>query len=140
MKLCVPNKTEDLNLNAFNMITEINELKALTKHISCECKFYGGICNLNQWWNNDKFLCKCKKHFICQKYYIWNPVPCSCENEKYLATIMDDSVIMCNETIEETVPEKLRCKTKNLYILLALLLITIAFFITLSIYCYLIKY
>ena len=86
------------------MITEINELKTLAKHTSCECKFYGGICNLNQWWNNDKFLCKCKKHFICQKYYIWNPAPCSCENEKYLATVMDDSVIMCNETIEETVP------------------------------------
>ena len=33
-KLCVPNKTEDLNLNVFNMITGINESKTLTKHIS----------------------------------------------------------------------------------------------------------
>ena len=32
-KLCVPNKTEDLNLSVFNMITGINESKALTKHI-----------------------------------------------------------------------------------------------------------
>ena len=31
-KVCVPNKTEDLNLNMFNMITGINELKTLTKH------------------------------------------------------------------------------------------------------------
>ena len=38
MTLNVPNKTEDLNLNMFNMITGINGLKKLTKHISCECK------------------------------------------------------------------------------------------------------
>ena len=30
--LCVPNKTEDLNLSIFNMITERNESKTLTKH------------------------------------------------------------------------------------------------------------
>ena len=42
-KVCVPNKIEDLNLSVFNMITGINELKSLTKHISCEykCKFDG---------------------------------------------------------------------------------------------------
>ena len=33
------NKIEDLNLSTFNMITEINELKTLTKHISCKCKY-----------------------------------------------------------------------------------------------------
>ena len=37
-KVCVPNKTEDLNLSVFTMITGINELKTLTKHISCKCK------------------------------------------------------------------------------------------------------
>ena len=37
-KLCVPNKTEDLNLSMFNMITGINESKTLTKYILCECK------------------------------------------------------------------------------------------------------
>ena len=38
-----PNKTEDLSLSVFNTITAINETKALTKHISCECncKFDG---------------------------------------------------------------------------------------------------
>ena len=38
-KACFPNKTEDLNLNMFNMITGINESKALTKYISCECQY-----------------------------------------------------------------------------------------------------
>ena len=37
-KVCVPNKTEDLNLNVFNVITGINESKTLTRHISCDCK------------------------------------------------------------------------------------------------------
>ena len=47
-KVCIPNKTEDLNLYYFNKITGINGLetltkhlscvKTLTKHLSCECK------------------------------------------------------------------------------------------------------
>ena len=55
-KICVPNKTEDLNLSVFNMTMGINESKLLTKHRSCECKsrFDGRKCNSDQWWNNDK--------------------------------------------------------------------------------------
>ena len=54
-KVCVLNKTEDLNLKVFNMITGINESKTV-KHISCEskCKFDWRKCNSDQWWNNDK--------------------------------------------------------------------------------------
>ena len=37
-KACVPNKTQDLNLSVLNIMTGINELKTLSKHISCECK------------------------------------------------------------------------------------------------------
>ena len=39
--------------------------------------------------------------------YTWNPATCSCKNGKYLASIIDDSVIMCDKIIEEetkTVP------------------------------------
>ena len=32
--------------------------------------------------------------------YIWNHISCSCENGKYLASIMDDSAIMSDEIIE----------------------------------------
>ena len=46
-KVCVPNKTEDLNLSVFNMITGINESKTLTKNISCECKFNVIIIQIN---------------------------------------------------------------------------------------------
>ena len=37
-KVCIPNKTEDLNLSIFNMITGINESKTFKRHISCQCK------------------------------------------------------------------------------------------------------
>ena len=60
-KVCILNKTEDLNLSVFNMITGINEPKTLTKHISCKCKckLDGTKCNTNQWWNNNKCRCEC---------------------------------------------------------------------------------
>ena len=38
-KVCVPNKTKDLNLSVLNMVKAVNESKTLTKHISCKCKF-----------------------------------------------------------------------------------------------------
>ena len=76
---------------------------------------------------------------------------------------MDNLVIMCDEVIDavaeaksndktesddeetKTVPpnfneKNITCKTQNLYILLAFLLITIILLIAVSIYCYLIKY
>ena len=96
----------------FNIITGINELKTLTKHIWCECKykFDGRKCNSNQWWNNDKCQCECGKHLISEKDYIWNPATCSLENGKYLASIMDDSVITFDEIIEEIIPTNFKEK------------------------------
>ena len=54
--VCVPNKTEDLNLSMFNIIAGINQSKILTKDIPCDCKcrFDGRKCDSDQWWNNDK--------------------------------------------------------------------------------------
>ena len=52
----VSNKTEDLNIHHFNLITETNESKILRKHISCKCefKFDGRKCSLSQKSNNEK--------------------------------------------------------------------------------------
>ena len=87
----------------FSLITGINESKTLTRHISyeCKCKVDGTKCNSNQQWNNNKCWCECKKHHICEKVYIWNASTSICENGKYLASIMDDSVITCDEVIGE---------------------------------------
>ena len=84
-----------------NMIKEINESKNLTKHISCECKckFDGRKCNSNQKWNNNKRRFKCRKHHIYEKDYICNPTACNCKKGKYLASIIDDSLIMCDKII-----------------------------------------
>ena len=65
---------------------------------------------------------------------------------KYLASIMHDSTIISNEVIKsyeeeiKTVPRNLTCQRQNFYMLLAFSLVTIALLITVSIYCYLIKY
>ena len=70
---------------------------------------------------------------------------------KYLASIMDDSTVICDEVIKsndeeiKTIPtnfneKNITCKTKNLYILLTFLLVTITLLIAVSIYYYLIKY
>ena len=85
------------------MITGMYELKTLAKHISgeCKCKFDVRKSNSNQIWNKVKCLCECKKHHICEKDYIWNSATCSCKNGKYLESIIDDSVITCDEIIEK---------------------------------------
>ena len=70
---------------------------------------------------------------------------------KYLASIMDDSVITCNEVIKsnheeiKTIPttfieKNITCKTQSFYISLNLLLITIVLLTAVCIYCYPIKY
>ena len=142
------NKTEDLYHSVFNMITWINESKTLTKHTSCKCKcrFDERKCNSDQRWNNNKCWCECKKRHVCEKDYVWNPATCNCENGKHLASIINDSAITCDEIIESYYEEtnfsekKATCKMQNVYIVLAFLLIIIALWIAVSVYCYLIKY
>ena len=69
---------------------------------------------------------------------------------KYVASIMDDSGITCDE-ITESNDEEIKtilsfneidiiCKAHNFFILLVFLLITIALLIAVSVYCYLIEY
>ena len=77
-------------------------MKTLIKHIPCECKckLERTKGNSNHWWNKDNCQYECKKHHICEKEYVWNPSTCFCENRNYSASIIDDSVITCNEVIE----------------------------------------
>ena len=126
-KVCIPNKTEKLNLTVFNMITGINESKTLTKCLSCELnvdlmgkniiQINGGITiNVNV----------SVKKIMYMKKIVWNCPTCICENGKYLASIMDDSMITCDEVIKsreeeiKTIPsnfneKKVTCKTHFFY-------------------------
>ena len=60
-----------------------------------------------------------------EKKYVWNPATCICKNGKYLASIVDDSAIICVEVIEsrdeemKTIPtnfneKKATCNAKKL--------------------------
>ena len=44
----VSSKTEDVDVKLLNMIIQINEVKTLLKHFSCDfkCKFNSTTCNL----------------------------------------------------------------------------------------------
>ena len=59
-----------------------------------------------------------RKNIKYVKQYIWNPATCSCRKGKGLANYIENSVITCDEIIEEkakSVPtnfnEKKACKT-----------------------------
>ena len=60
-KIFVPKETKDINVKAFNVITNKDEAKAMTEHISCDCKckFNSTTCNSNQKWNNE--TCQCER-------------------------------------------------------------------------------
>ena len=86
---------------------------------------------------------------MCKKNYLWNSATCSCKNDKYLGSTIGESLVICDEIIEETktIPTKTiptkpsltKCTSTNFYILLAFLLITIELLMDVTIYCYLIK-
>ena len=128
------------------MLTVIYKSKTLTKHISCECKCKFGCrkCNSNQKENKNKCWCGCQNprgHHVSEKYHICNPSKCSCKKGKYLGSIIDHSVIMCDEVIEttknvstkivhtKTIPTNFNLKsykTENFNILLTFLLVTVS--------------
>ena len=107
--------------------------------------------NSNQWWNNEKCRCECKKNYICKKYDVWILLNVIVKIWKSLASIMDDSAIIFDEVIESYHEEiktistnfnekKINCKAQSFCILLVFLLITVALLIAVSRYCYMIKY
>ena len=49
-KICVLKEIKDIYVKVFNMITNKNKAKAITEHISCDCKckFSSTTCNSKQ--------------------------------------------------------------------------------------------
>ena len=49
-KICVLKEMKDINVNVFYTISNKNEAKAMTEHLSCDfkSKFNSTICNANQ--------------------------------------------------------------------------------------------
>ena len=55
---------------------------------------------------------KIEKNIVCAKVFIWIPATCSCKNGKYLASIIDNSVITCDE-ITDAVAKLYNKETKT---------------------------
>ena len=77
-KICVPKKTKDANVKAFNMIRNKDEAKAMTEQIACDFnnKFNSKTCNSKQKWNNKACQCERKNYHKCEKDYSLNPSTC----------------------------------------------------------------
>ena len=76
---------------------------------------------------------------MCEKGHIWNPATFCYENERYAKSIIDDSIVKCDEITEKksiliktvsakSIPRNLNekqviCKMKKFYILLNFLLL-----------------
>ena len=90
-----------IRVKSFNIITNRNEAKAMTKHASWDCKrkFDSATCNSNQKWNNKTCQGEYKTYHTCKKYYSWNSITCISDNSMYLKRITDTSVIAWDEII-----------------------------------------
>lgn len=80
--MCVPKKSEDVNLNVFIMVRRRNETKTFTKHI---WKFDGEKCNSNQ----REITIQFDVHIEIQSEIDW-----------YLKSIVHDLVIKGDESID----------------------------------------
>ena len=84
------------------MITSKNEARTTTKHVlcdDCKCKFNSTTCNSNQTWNSKTCQCESKNYCKFKNSYSWNPSAFIGDNSKYLKSIVDTSVIECDEII-----------------------------------------
>ena len=90
-----------INVKVFKIIRNRNEAKTMTKHTSCDCKckFNSVTCNSNQKWNNETCQCECKNYCTCKIDYSWNRSTCISDNDKYLKSVADTSMITSDDII-----------------------------------------
>ena len=83
------------------MMTNKDEAKALTEHISCDCKskINSAACNSQQKLNNETCQCECKNYRKCKNDDSWNPSTCIYNNSNHLKSVADTSVTECNEIV-----------------------------------------
>ena len=129
------------------MITNKDEAKAMTEHLSfdCKCKFNSTICNSKQKWNNKICQCECKNYRKCKENYSWSPSRCISENSKYLKgdeiiIVMDTLSTKRTNTIAANVTSTASInwhskKVRDCYILHTVLLVIILLLIV-TIICY----
>ena len=116
-KVCIPNKTENLNLSVSKMITEKNESKNLTEYISCKCKckLDGRKPKSNQKWNDDKcqYEHKTSKHHACQSSIHVKKIILEIENGKYLTSIIDNNSVITFDEVTDAKTKWYHDETKT---------------------------
>ena len=84
-KLCVPNIIKRVNMNVYNFLMMLNEIRNVLWHESCKCvcRLNSSVCNSKQIWNSDTCRCDSNEDFAgiisCDKGYTWNPSTCECQ-------------------------------------------------------------
>ena len=89
-KTYVPKETKDINVKAFNTITNKNEAKAMTANSIVQYVIQIKDSIIKHVNVNVKIIARAKKD------YAWNPSTCICDNGKYLKST---SVTECDEII-----------------------------------------
>ena len=95
-----------LNINVFNLISRINEIRHIKWHETCKCKcrLDASVCNNKQRWNKDKCWCECKELIdkgMCDKGFIWDPSNCGCQCDKlcYVGEYSDYKNCTCRKKL-----------------------------------------
>ena len=118
-RICIPNKTWNVNLSVFNLITKKKKKvsKPLTNHISCKsnCKCYSRKCNSNQ-----KKVIFCWENSWQFSELMWLDYR---NNKKY-----SDESVPAKSIPTNFNEEKMICEIENVLYLLAFFLITMTWF------------
>ena len=84
-KLCVPNVIKRVNMQVYDFLMRLNEIRNVLWHESCNCvcRLNSSVCNSKQIWNSDTCKCDCNEDYAgiisCDKGYKWNPSTCECQ-------------------------------------------------------------
>ena len=84
-KLCVLDATKNVNIEVYNLLSQVNETKNVIWHETCKCvcRLTSAVCNSRQIWNSNACICECNDDFAdkidCKEEYMWNPSTCACE-------------------------------------------------------------
>ena len=98
---CVPKKTKDINVEAFNIITKKDETKAMTEHVPVIVNANSIVKHAIQKKNGiikDVYV-NVKIIVSAKKIIVGMIATCICENSKYLKSIADTSVTQCDKIV-----------------------------------------
>ena len=76
-----------MNIKVFNLISRINEIRHISCHETCKCKFTldASVCKFSRCWDKNKCRSEGKELIdkgSCDKGINWNPITYECECDK----------------------------------------------------------